>query len=91
MKSFNDHYNSKCEKIGISDKNITLKNGKIYQKSKSDSKKLSIRISQNCDEIYKLVEQILIDRFYFEEKDSKCKRLLEKIKKEKIDLSVNKK
>jgi hypothetical protein len=91
LKSFNDHYNSKCEKIGISDKNITLKNGKIYQKSKSDSKKLSIRISQNCDEIYKLVEQILIDRFYFEEKDSKCKRLLEKIKKEKIDLSVNKK
>ena len=91
LKSFNDHYNSKSEKIGISDKNITLKNGKIYQKSKSDSKKLSIRISQNCDEIYKLAEQILIDRFYFEEKDSKCNRLLEKIKKEKIDLSVNKK
>ena len=50
-----------------------------------------MRITKNWDEIYKLVEQILIDRYYFEEKDSKCSSVLEKIQKEKIDLSINKK
>ena len=50
-----------------------------------------MRITKNCDEIYKLAEQILIDRYYFGEKDTKCSRLLEKVKKEKIDLSANKK
>ena len=91
LETFNKHYNSKCQKIGISNKLITMKNGKIYQQSESDSKKLSLRISRNCNEINKLAEQILIDRYYFEEKDSKCKRLFEKIQKEKIDLSTNKK
>lgn len=91
LKTFNRHYNTKCQKIGISGKSITLRNGKIYQQSKSDSKKLSMKISRNCDEIYKLIEQILIDKYYFEERDSKCNRLMEKIKQEKIDLSVHKK
>ncbi len=50
-----------------------------------------MKISRNCDEIYKLIEQILIDKYYFEERDSKCNRLMEKIKQEKIDLSVHKK
>ena len=88
LETFNQHYNQKSERIGISNKCITLKNGKIYQQSKSDSKKLSLKINQNCEEINKLAEQIMIDRYYFGEKDSKYKRLYEKIKKEKIDLSV---
>ena len=91
LKTFNRHYNDKCKKIGITNNNITLRNGKIYHQPKSDSKKLYMRITKNCDEIYKLAEQILIDRYYFEEKDSKCSRLLEKVLKEKINLSINKK
>ena len=91
LKTFNQHYNDKSQKIGISNNCITLNNGKIYHQPKSDSKKLYMRITKNCDEIYKLAEQILIDRYYFGEKDTKCSRLLEKVKKEKIDLSANKK
>ena len=91
LKTFNQHYNDKCEKIGITENYITLKNGKIYHKPKSDSKKLYMRIAKNCDEINKLAEQILIERYYFGEKDSKFSRLLEKVQKEKIDLSTNKK
>ena len=89
MKTFNHEYFKKSEKIGITNKAITFRNGKIYQQSKSDSKKLSKIIKQNCDEINKLTEQILIDKYYFDEKDSKCKKLNEKIKEEKIDLSIN--
>ena len=88
MKTFNIEYNKKSEKIGISDNCITLKNGKIYQPPESDSKKLNKKISQNCDELYKLADQILIDRYYFSEKESKCKRLTERVKEEKIDLST---
>lgn len=87
MKTFNIEYNKKSEKIGISDNCITLKNGKIYQPPESDSKKLNQKISHNCDELYKLMDQILIDRYYFSEKESKCKRLTERVKEEKIDLS----
>ena len=90
LKTFNHHYNKKCEKIGISDNCITFNNGKIYRQSKSDSKNLSFKIRKNCDEITKLAEQILIERFYFEEKDSKYKRVKEIIQNEKIDLSSNK-
>ena len=89
LETFNEHYNLKSERIGITNKCITLKNGKIYHQSKSDSKKLSQKIEQNCEEINKLAEQIMIDKYYFWEKDSKCRRLFEKIKKEKIDLSIN--
>lgn len=88
MKTFNIEYNKKSEKIGISDNCITLKNGKIYQQPESDSKKLNEKISHNCEELYKLTDQILIDRYYFSEKESKCKRLTERVKKEKIDLST---
>jgi hypothetical protein len=87
MKTFNIEYNKKSEKIGISDNCITLKNGKIYHPPESDSKKLNQKISHNCDELYKLIEQILIDRYYFSEKESKCKRLTDRVKEEKIDLS----
>ena len=89
MKTFNHEYFKKSEKIGITNKAITFRNGKIYHQSKSDSKKLSQKIEQNCEEINKLAEQIMIDKYYFWEKDSKCRRLFEKIKKEKIDLSIN--
>ena len=91
LRTFNKHYNNKCQKIGISNGSITLKNGKLYQQSESDSKKLSLKIKRNCNEINKLAIQLLIDRYYFEEKDSKCKRLFEKIKEEKANLSINKK
>ena len=87
MKTFNIEYNKKSEKIGISDNCITLKNGKIYQPPESDSKKLNQKISHNCDELCKLRDQILLDRYYFSEKESKCKRLTERVKEEKIDLS----
>ena len=88
MKTFNIEYNKQSEKIGISDNCITLKNGKIYHPPESDSKKLNQKISQNCDELFKLTDQILIDRYYFSEKESKCRRLTERVKKEKIDLST---
>lgn len=91
VESFKQEYNKKSEKIGISQKCITLKNGKIYHQSKSDSKELGQKIRKNCDEIYKLRDKIMIGRYYFGEKESKCKRLYEKIKEEKIDLSINKK
>ena len=90
MVTFNQEYYRKSERIGISNRCITFKNGKIYQQSKSDSKKLSKKISQNCDEMNKLADQILIDKYYFDKKSRKCQRILETIRYEKIDLSFNK-
>lgn len=91
LKTFNQHYNKKSQKIGITDNLVTFNNGKIYRQSKSDSKDLSFKVRKNCNEIIKLTEQLLIDKYYFEEKDSKYKRVLETIKDEKIDLAANKK
>ena len=90
MVTFNQEYYRKSERIGISNRCITFKNGKIYQQSKSDSKKLSKKISQNCDEMNKLADQILIDKYYFDKRSRKCQRILETIRYEKIDLSFNK-
>ena len=49
------------------------------------------RIEQNCDEINKLTDQILIDKYYFDKKNLKCQKILETIKFEKKDSSFNNK
>jgi hypothetical protein len=85
MESFNEQYNKKSERIGISNNCITFRNGKIYQQSKSESKKLREKIIQNCDEINRLTDQILIDKYYFERKNLKCQKILETIQYENND------
>jgi hypothetical protein len=89
METFNKEYYKKSDRIGISNRCITFRNGKIYQQSKSESKKLGQRIEQNCDEINKLTDQILIDKYYFDKKNLKCQKILETIKFEKKDSSFN--
>jgi len=75
VKTFHEEYSKKSEKIGISDNIITLNNGKPYHQPKSESKKLNEKVEQNYLEIYRLRNQILIDRYYFEAKDLKYKQL----------------
>lgn len=75
VKTFHDEYSKKSEKIGISDNIITLKNGKPYHQPKSESKKLNEKVQQNYLEIYRLRNQIITDRYYFEAKDLKYKKL----------------
>ena len=75
VKTFHKEYSKKSEKIGISDNLITLNNGKHYHQAESESKKLNEKVEQNYLEIYRLRNQILIDRYYFEANDLKYKKL----------------
>ena len=92
MQTFSNEYMKKCERIGISNKSIMLKNGKFYHKSKSDYKKMSSRANKNCFAISKLAEQLIIDQYYFNERDSKYKKMNKMInqKKEKEKEKENK-
>ena len=81
MENFNQEYNKKSEKIGISDNIITLNNGKIYHQSKSESKKLGKKIRENSDIIHRLRYTILTNKKEIEEKELMCKKLNEKMKK----------
>ena len=91
LGEFDRFYKNRVKQIGISNRNITLSNGKLYHQSKAQSKTLSKNCKENNKKVNKLLLKLKVDKSEYDKQSKRSDKLLKSIHREKFNLSpINK-